>query len=1452
MKKAHFLLLTAVLVLSLALVGCGKQEASAPSETAYYLVWDTFTMVSTGGSSPTGFSSWDVATPTSSVGTANGGAMYTDDSIYSDAHMQRVFNETSEDLTWEFTAKVDETLEGTFIDMRYQDTVAIRFVTKGGKLYVQTATGETELCDIASEYVNITVNTNMADGTYTLSVGGKTVPGALSFLNKVEKLDRMYIQTTKEAKGNVYLGTVRVYVGYYINEKFLDANTGVLPDTWTVTGNVTAAYKTGTQDKDQYSALLTGDASFGRDVSYKQDGAWVEYQVLVPDNAGEVVMVLSDGKTGFKVATKDGAFGYYNTDGSFQKLYDCVKNVWYHVMLKQTGDGTHLYLNHKDKGVVSLPFKKFTNITFQSTGVKEAYVDDIVVKDWIPYPEDYVAAPVSGSDAGTDSDDGILVGLQSCNLWTEGHHFGWDWMTDWEERKTVLGFYDEYLPETADWEIKFKVEHGIDFELFCWYRPQNGSNDEPIKYNRNAEALHEGYFNARYSDQLKFAITWETAGGPVSGLKDFQENVVPYWIEQYFKDERYLLIDNKPVVGMYNISKMVERLGSLQHVKKALEFLRQACVDAGFDGCYIIMSNSNANDVAKIAEAGFDGQYAYAWGHSGYLPGTQKSGMQNVQDAAVAADAADRGIIPVVSMGFDDVPWVREEGGFISLENWELMLNWVKDEFMPTLDEDSLGSKMLLLDNWNEYGEGHFLMPANLHGFGYLDGVREIFGDGDTTHTDVEPTEAQLERINHLFVQDRHVVKVDKNTGVQLEVYDPAYVWTFDNDAQGWTVAPEDHDRYRHELEEFEWNADGSIYGKTWDDPADLGLTESGDPRIIDPSIASPDMELSAASAKYVRVRMKYSGVNDVANPCIYFNTSEDAAYAQTRSVSVAYNAEEADEEGYVELLFNMSGNAAWTGTITNFRFDVIDCAGEFTVDSIEILKTVGQGDALVYYEGTKIGTVEPVRYVNDTVMYAAKDLKSTVFPISVITAERLDGSAVELYVNEKVFISLPFDSNTIVVNGVEKQIAQGATKIDGLAYVPIKDVMESSGLYLTEWNEADMKLNILIDPSTQPYQVVKSFLFTNGNDDWVNGGAVNPWSYTGGVLSGTGNDGNARVWSSTTSMALSAADVSHVRIRVKSSVEGESTLQLDVVRGDGGPGMYYTATYGTEPDKYGYSEVLLDLRSDENWATLETIARIGVHPNVGVTGATYWIDSVEFLWDSRIERTEPDVGERPEHDGVRVLILGNSITQHGVREDYGWLGDWGMAATSEENDYVHLLMAQIQAKYGNVEVKYANISEYEKYFYNLAQVSDPMKELAQWDADIIISTIGANIKSVPDPDNIYFVNTKLFTKEYYKAILDRFNIYGAAEIIVGITPLTGTETAAVIKEAIAEYGWASVDMTSYTGAEYLADEEALKAVFGVDKIYSGVLTHPGDKGMQAIADDLWPLLDAAVQKLAK
>ena len=86
----------------------------------------------------------------------------------------------------------------------------------------------------------------------------------------------------------------------------------------------------------------------------------------------------------------------------------------------------------------------------------------------------------------------------------------------------------------------------------------------------------------------------------------------------------------------------------------------------------------------------------------------------------------------------------------MSATDYMTLAKWTRETYMPLMPENSLGRKMALLPNWNEFGEGHFLMPSSFAEFGHLDALREVFV-GPGKHKDDMPTDKQKKRFTVLY-----------------------------------------------------------------------------------------------------------------------------------------------------------------------------------------------------------------------------------------------------------------------------------------------------------------------------------------------------------------------------------------------------------------------------------------------------------------------------------------------------------------------------------------------------------------------------------------------------------------------------------------------------------------------------------------------------------------------------
>lgn len=191
-----------------------------------------------------------------------------------------------------------------------------------------------------------------------------------------------------------------------------------------------------------------------------------------------------------------------------------------------------------------------------------------------------------------------------------------------------------------------------------------------------------------------------------------------------------------------------------------------------------------------------------------------------------------------------------------------------------------------------------------------------------------------------------------------------------------------------------------------------------------------------------------------------------------------------------------------------------------------------------------------------------------------------------------------------------------------------------------------------------------------------------------------------------------------------------------------------------------------------------------------------------------------------PENTGRRILFVGNSITLHGVLKDIGWDNEWGMAASALEKDYVHLVTAAVLEKEPDAYCALSQVADWERNYKTGSEHHEPFKAAREFGADVIVLRF---VENCPydgfDADAFY--------KEY-KNLIDYLNPDGKAKLIftTGFWKHPGDDT--IIKVA-KEYN---------SPVEYLGElgEQPEMRADGLFE-HTGVAHHPGDKGMQAIAD---------------
>lgn len=333
------------------------------------------------------------------------------------------------------------------------------------------------------------------------------------------------------------------------------------------------------------------------------------------------------------------------------------------------------------------------------------------------------------------------IGLMHyCALWKEGTHTGWKRIEPWPSRRPAIGWYDEGTPEVADWHIKYALEHGINGFIYCWYR----AHLEPKIEHTLGHAIHDGLLEAKYRDRFKFCIMWEN--GCAVGVKDADDlldNVLPYWITNYFTQPSYLKLDNMPLLLVWQPRKLIPQLGGPEGTRKAFERMRARCREAGFAGLRLIacMDGPNEKLGSEIASSGWDAVTGYCVDHhkapqTGIDPDgipyhDYTSALRSYKDTW-SARAASTGLpdIPNVMMGWDPRPWHRGGGyGYIADPRPGDFESACRDAkaLVDAKPADRWDRKLVVFDNWTEFGEGHYIEPASSLGFSYVNAIKRVF-----------------------------------------------------------------------------------------------------------------------------------------------------------------------------------------------------------------------------------------------------------------------------------------------------------------------------------------------------------------------------------------------------------------------------------------------------------------------------------------------------------------------------------------------------------------------------------------------------------------------------------------------------------------------------------------------------------------------------------------------------
>lgn len=314
----------------------------------------------------------------------------------------------------------------------------------------------------------------------------------------------------------------------------------------------------------------------------------------------------------------------------------------------------------------------------------------------------------------------------------DGHYAPWAPLNN--------NYYDLSNPETLMWQADLAKQYCIDG--FCFYhyyfkdgkmeleKPaeillENPDIDMPFCFNWANESWIRSWSNISgniWSEKFESdkcdgepAILAEQDYGSDNEWKKHFEYMLPF-----FFDRRYINIDDKPLFIIY-------RPESIPCINSMINLWRNMAKKAGLAGIYVVGANCNAAifglDASIVYEPRTSINRMIASERTVINEGVRCLDYQKVWDEMLyGKDYSGAKMYFMGVMGYDDTPRRGKNGTCLTNNTPEIFERNLEKLLVKCTQRKK---EFVLINAWNEWGEGMYLEPDKKNGFRYLEAVKK-------------------------------------------------------------------------------------------------------------------------------------------------------------------------------------------------------------------------------------------------------------------------------------------------------------------------------------------------------------------------------------------------------------------------------------------------------------------------------------------------------------------------------------------------------------------------------------------------------------------------------------------------------------------------------------------------------------------------------------------------------
>lgn len=306
-----------------------------------------------------------------------------------------------------------------------------------------------------------------------------------------------------------------------------------------------------------------------------------------------------------------------------------------------------------------------------------------------------------------------------------------------EQPKLPLKYYDLTDREVMKWHAKLLKKYKV-YGLCYYHYWSLGEKilSKPVENLLNWKEIEQNYcffwanhdwrkdwvgdsktilFNQQYGEEKDWEIHFE-------------------YLKQFFLDERYIKVNNKPLFIIYN--KKV-----IKNFEKIKDFFNRKCIEIGFSGIEILISISNVDELSKnkeniiIREPDcslyfkniFEKIYSRlkkTYKIMKIFP-VQRMDYERFLSKGyeIATKNIKNNVYPTLFTGWDNTPRYGKSGFVLENNNIKTFRKYLL-KYKKLMKEKN--SEYLFINAWNEWTEGMYLEPDQKNRYKYLEVIKEV------------------------------------------------------------------------------------------------------------------------------------------------------------------------------------------------------------------------------------------------------------------------------------------------------------------------------------------------------------------------------------------------------------------------------------------------------------------------------------------------------------------------------------------------------------------------------------------------------------------------------------------------------------------------------------------------------------------------------------------------------